>query len=279
MRLGYNSNGWRAYPLNRASHDLAELGYEGLELWCHPVHVDIMCGTPEDLAAARAAIVGGGLQVSNLHAGVVDLLGAGYEPTLMAARASDRRRRIDFLCAAIDAAGPLGTDLVTLHSGFAPPDLPARRAWDNLVDGMRRCLERARARGVRLMFEPEPGMLVESVTDFLRLAADLDDDPALGLNLDVGHAQCVYEDAPAIIRELGDRIGHVHVEDIADRVHRHLVPGEGSIDFAAIWAALEEVGYSGFASVELWDHADDPRAAASAAANVLAPLGAVTVHA
>jgi sugar phosphate isomerase/epimerase len=46
----------------------------------------------------------------------------------------------------------------------------------------------------------------------------------------------------------------VHIEDIAGRVHKHLIPGQGQVDFHGIGKALTAIGYTGAASVELMDH-------------------------
>jgi sugar phosphate isomerase/epimerase len=44
---------------------------------------------------------------------------------------------------------------------------------------------------------------------------------------------------------------HIHLDDNRGDFDSHLVPGRGSIDFAALFRALSESGYDGFASVEL----------------------------
>ena len=56
---------------------------------------------------------------------------------------------------------------------------------------------------------------------------------------------------------------HYHLEDIAaTRVHQHLVPGCGAIDFTATLAAIRDTGYDGWLTVELYPYLDDPDAAA-----------------
>jgi sugar phosphate isomerase/epimerase len=56
---------------------------------------------------------------------------------------------------------------------------------------------------------------------------------------------------------------HYHFEDIAaTRIHKHLVPGRGAIDFAATLAAIAATGYDGWITVELYPYIDDPDAAA-----------------
>ena len=88
----------------------------------------------------------------------------------------------------------------------------------------------------------------------------------LGLNFDVGHAFCVREDLPRAIAKLAPHIRHYHLEDIAaSRVHHHLVPGEGAIDFAATLRAIRAIGYQGWIAIELYPYVDDPDMAARTA--------------
>src|SRR5436309_2775278 len=56
------------------------------------------------------------------------------------------------------------------------------------------------------------------------------------------------------------------------RVHHHLVPGTGAIDFAEVIAAIRRTGYDGWLTVELYPFVDDPDDAARKAREVLLPL-------
>lgn len=81
------------------------------------------------------------------------------------------------------------------------------------------------------------------------------------------------EDLPAQVRKLAPHTRHYHFEDIApSRVHHHLIPGQGAIDFAGVVAAIESTGYRGWITVELYPNVDDPDAAARGAMDVLRPL-------
>ena len=52
--------------------------------------------------------------------------------------------------------------------------------------------------------------------------------------------------------EMKDALGHVHIEDVpADGADEVLVPGTGAVDFAAVFAALDDVGYDGWLTVDL----------------------------
>ena len=99
------------------------------------------------------------------------------------------------------------------------------------------------------------------------------DSKMVGLNFDVGHAYCVGEDPQNWVAKMAKQTRHYHLEDIAaTRVHQHLVPGRGAIDFAATLAAIEKTGYDGWLTVELYPYLDDPDAAAREAKEFLDPM-------
>jgi sugar phosphate isomerase/epimerase len=86
------------------------------------------------------------------------------------------------------------------------------------------------------------------------------------LNFDIGHAYCVSEDPQDWIMKMQPHTVHYHFEDIAaTRVHQHLIPGRGAIDFAATLLAIRETGYDGWITVELYPYIENPDAAASEA--------------
>jgi sugar phosphate isomerase/epimerase len=110
---------------------------------------------------------------------------------------------------------------------------------------------------VRLAFEPEPGMFIDTMDRFARLHARVDH-PRFGLTLDLGHLQCLNE-VPMAPHILGWRhlLWNVHIEDMRTGVHDHLPFGEGEIDFGPVFAALAEAGYAGGLHVELSRHSHD----------------------
>ena len=124
------------------------------------------------------------------------------------------------------------------------------------------CIEVAEQIGVPILIEPEPGLLIERFDQYLEFTGRIDS-PMIGLNFDVGHAYCVGEDPQDWIAKMAGNTRHYHFEDIAaTRVHRHLVPGRGAIDFAATLAAIQKTGYTGWLTVELYPYIDGPDAAA-----------------
>jgi len=119
--------------------------------------------------------------------------------------------------------------------------------------------------GVTLLVEPEPGLLIETFGQYLEFAERVNH-PSLGLNFDVGHAYCVGEDPAEWVPRMKAHTRHYHVEDIAaTRVHHHLVPGEGAIDFAAVLQAIATHTPDIWVTVELYPYRDRPDDAARAA--------------
>ena len=133
---------------------------------------------------------------------------------------------------------------------------------DRLATGLREVLHYANDKGVLIGFEPEPGMLIDSMDRFEELLARFDDERPR-LTLDVGHLQCQGETPIAeVIGRWASRIVNVHIEDMCVGVHEHLMFGEGQIDFPPVLRAFAESEYNGPLYVELSRHGHEGPTAA-----------------
>jgi sugar phosphate isomerase/epimerase len=270
LRFGFGTNGFANHRLDDALAVIADLGYEGVALTLDHHHLDPF--GPElarrvDAVAAR--LTGLGLAVV-VETGARYLLDPWrkHEPTFLSD--NGRERRIDFLGRALGIAADLGAPAVSCWSGIAPAHLPPAAAWDRLVAGVGAVLTAADRRGVALGFEPEPGMLVDTIAGFDRLDTALGRPARLGLTLDIGHCRC-NEPAPpdACVRAAGPRLVHVQIDDMRSGVHEHLDFGAGEVDFPPVLRALAEVGYHGLVSVELPRHSHAAPAVAARALEFL----------
>ena len=138
-----------------------------------------------------------------------------------------------------------------------PPDRAARQ----FAESIKPILDEAERLGIDVGIECEPGLFIEYVAE-LREWIDRLASPRLGANLDIGHCQVIGESIPEAVKLLAGRIWNMHVEDIPHRKHYHMIPGEGSIDWAAFVRAIQEIHYNRFVSVELYTHTENPQAAA-----------------
>ena len=170
-----------------------------------------------------------------------------HEPTLVSEQGRDRR--IAFLNRAADIASILGSETVSFWAGVPKPgvDHAIARGW--LDEGLAEVLAHAAAKGVAMSFEPEPGMLVETVADYIRLWKR---HPTLLLALDTGHCLVTQDiDPPDAVRQHVHQLGTIAVEDMKRGDHTHLPFGQGDMDMPRVLDAIEGVGFTGLVCVEL----------------------------
>ncbi len=267
MLLGYNTNGLAHHDLFEAVRLLADIGYRSVAITIDHGRLDPSRSRRlEEVEKLRELLDELGLR-SVVETGARYLLDPRHkhEPTLVSANAEDRARRVAFYEYAIDVAATLGSDCVSLWSGKLHETLDMNAAMQRLVDGLQAVLDYAAERGVPIGFEPEPGMLVDTMDRFDQLLARIDS-PLLRLTLDVGHLHCQGElPISQFIHLWSSRLVNVHIEDMRAGVHEHLMFGEGEMHFPPILEALGQIGYKGGIHVELSRHSHEgPRAAVQA---------------
>jgi L-ribulose-5-phosphate 3-epimerase len=257
MLLGYNTNGFASHSLDDALRVIAGLGYRSVAITLDHHALNPYAG---DLAPrvtrCRALLRELDLQPV-VETGARYLLDPWRKhwPTLLDDDKAARQRRADFLRRAVEVAVGLKARVVSVWSGAAPAGEAGAPALDaRLAEGLRALCEHAQGRGVVVGLEPEPGMYVEDMAGFERIAG-LVDHPALGLTLDVGHAHITEEDgAVETVRRFAPRLVNVHLEGMNRDSHDHLLPWEGDLDLHAVWRTLAEVAYPGPATFELSRH-------------------------
>ena len=274
MRLGYNTNGLAHHSLATAIRLMDSLGYQSVAITIDFATLNPYdAGFEQQVRETRELLQELGMR-SVIETGARFLLDPQHkhEPTLVSPKSAGRPRRIEFLRHAIDLAAALESDCVSLWSGISHDSPPRDKAFIRLVEGLTHVLDYAERKNVVLGFEPEPGMLIDTMSSFAELV-DAIDSPRLKLTLDVGHLHCLGEVPIAdVIRCWGESLINVHIEDMKAGVHEHLMFGEGEIDFPPVIAALHDVGYAGGLHVELSRHSHQGPTAAKQAHAFLAPM-------
>ncbi|HLG42364.1 MAG TPA: sugar phosphate isomerase/epimerase family protein [Planctomycetota bacterium] len=273
MKLSFSSNAFRNHPLEEVVGILSGIGYEGLEVMCDIPHAWPPDMTPAKVKSLKAALKRAKMGVSNLNAFMMCAVEDFHHPSWVEPDPAYRRKRVDHTIAALKLAKKLGAKTVSTEpGGHLPYGYTREQALGLFREGLTEAAMHAEKLGVRLLIEPEPGMIVQSSGEFEDFIKTVDSS-AVGLNFDLGHFFCVGEDPVALIRRLGRRIEHVHLEDIAeDREHFHLPPGRGAIDFRAVAAALKAIRYKGWITIELYPFQDDPASVAKQAFEAIRPL-------
>jgi sugar phosphate isomerase/epimerase len=194
-------------------------GFDRMDMWT--AHLNWRWATPEHVALAAAALDRHGLCVVSMAGNVGSTT--------------------DELAAACEVATGIGT---TVLGGMGDV-----LRFDR--DGTAAVL---RAHGVRLGLENHPERTPAEVLTKIGDARDV-----LGVTVDTGWFATHGYDAPTAIRELGDRIFHVHLKDV-ERPGEHVTcpHGAGCVDIPACIEALVEIGYAGALSIEHEPWHEDP---------------------
>jgi sugar phosphate isomerase/epimerase len=215
-----------------------------------------------------------GLAISNVNAFMMNAVGDPrqpyWHPSWIDLDPHYRAIRREHTKRALQLAAELGAPHITTEPGGP---LFTGQTWESAADifydELMPCLELAERLGVPILIEPEPGLMIERFDQY-RTFVERIDSPLVGLNFDIGHAYCVGEDPQEWIATMQGHTRHYHLEDIAStRVHEHLVPGRGAIDFAATLAEIQATGYDGWLTVELYPYQEHPDAAAREAKQFL----------
>ncbi len=274
--LAFSTNAFKKNTLDEAISAIAAIGYRGVEIMADVPHAH-----PRSFdAAARARLVQSlaalGLTVSNVNAFTHFAEGDTYHPTWIEDDPALRQVRIDHTIGAVELAAALGAKTVSLQPGGPLIGTVIGRplAAERFAAGLSHVLPTARNHKITFAIEPEPGLFIETAAEYLAFKNEyFPHESAIQMNCDVGHLYCVGEDPATVIRDMPAHIAHVHLEDIGDnRVHQHLTPGKGAIDFPAIFSALHDINYKGWATVELYPYETTAAGVAKLAWEHLTPM-------
>ena len=270
VELAFSTNAYTRHSLPEAIERIAARGYDGVELLGDEPHAYFPNFGESDRRDVLGSLADTDLAVSNVNANTA----MGYyrdrppssffEPSIITADREHREWRVDYTCQAIALADATDAPAVCVATGRPLPGNPPPAAYEYLRQSLDAILDYAEDCGVQVGIEFEPELLVENTDEVLALIEDVGRG-SLGVNLDVGHAAVYGEDVTESIRQCAGHITGVHLEDIQGGrrgKHYHLIPGEGDLDFRAIFDALDDADYDGFATLELYTYPDEPDEAA-----------------
>ncbi len=224
------------YPILQAIEKIKELGFDGVEVCLEVDEVAPDVLTSESVEAIRSTV-----EQLELHPVAV-----GYHKDYV----YDDNQFLSTQTA-IRLAPQFGSNLL-IFSGTAR-STGDQVEWDRMLQRTRTLVQIAEDHDVILAQEFEPGFIVGSTQDLLQLLADISS-PNLKVNLDLGHVFLCDADPLNSIRQLGSKIVHGHVENMAKGIHRHRLPQEGDMDLRVYLRELEIIGFTGALSLDLYDY-------------------------
>ncbi|MEE8167921.1 MAG: sugar phosphate isomerase/epimerase [Candidatus Hydrothermarchaeales archaeon] len=252
MRLGFFTNAFRFFPLDYTLKSISDHGYEGINLWAKGDHVTPFDGEKKWLAI-KEEIESYGLEIYAVSAHL----------DFVSPDAEKRKREYKKFMGVLDLAYALGIDQVQTASGGLYEDFSFEKQGEYFVSMMNEFGKVAEDRGIIIGLEPEPEKWMSTPKQTIDLIKTLRY-PVFKAVVDMGHAFGVNETPESYIQQFKDYLLNVHVDDVnkGDFPHRHLIPGEGDVDFVEAFKMLREVGYKDWLTVELNKHNEDPDTAA-----------------
>ncbi len=222
---------------------IAALGFDYVE----PALSKLAALPDAEVAAARARLRDSGLRAETMNwflPGDLPVTGPMVDA-----------ERIDaYLDRALPIARMFGCEVIVFgspRSRSVPEGFPRERAWQQLVEFLRRCdaaIDRHGCRlviGIEALRRPETN-IVNSVAEALQLAREVDR-PQIRIIVDFYHLAFEGED-PAVVRSAGPWIAHLQIADPRQRGFPCAAAGEPR--YARFFAALADAGYHGRISIE-----------------------------
>jgi sugar phosphate isomerase/epimerase len=237
----------------------AALGYDGLEIAPFTLANSVNDISAHERQRIRDAAARAGVAIVGLHWLLVKPEGLH----LTHPDAALRERTARYFCDLVDCCADFGGRVMVVGSPKQRSVLPGvvpEQAWAWATAALRDPVKRAEDRGVTLCVEP----LSPAETNFINTAAEAIRfvqpfrSPHLKIILDVKAMCAEAKPISQVIRESWPHFAHFHAND------RNLKgPGFGEVDFRPIAAALKDVGYGGYVSVEVFNFAEGPEVIAS----------------
>ncbi|MFV0446062.1 MAG: sugar phosphate isomerase/epimerase family protein [Planctomycetaceae bacterium] len=229
---------------------IADNGYTGIEVAPFTLGTGPADVSPQQRQELKAIAADHELQIIGLHW----LLAKTEGLHLTTADSVVRRRTAKYIGDLADLCADLGGAVMVFGSPAQrnlQPGINREMAYTNAAEVFRLAMPRLAERGVWLCMEP----LTTKETDFCNSCADgfeligMVDHPNFVLHQDVKAMLGEGRSLPELIHKYAPVTKHFHVND-----SNLLGPGMGETDFHPIFQALEDSGYDGWVSVEVFDY-------------------------
>lgn len=250
MRYAICNETYGDWPFAKACDHAAACGYSGIEIapfTLAPLATDVSAGQRSEL---RRTIEAAGLECVGLHWLLAKT--TGFHVTHP--DAAVRRRTVEYLGEIARLSADLGGRVLVFGSPLQRSLMPGvthEQATDHLRDVFSQLvpvLERTNTVVALEPLSPVETNVLTTAAETCRLI-DRIGSPHVRLHLDVKAMASEPTPIPEIIRASAKHLEHFHANDVNLQG-----PGFGAVDFVPIFGALEEVGYDGWVSVEVFDY-------------------------
>lgn len=251
MKLAICNETFQDWPFDKAFQYARDLGYTGIEIAPFTMNNNAYDISPDERAKVRSQVEAAGLEMIGLHW----LLAFTEGYYLTSPDETVRKKTAEYLSELARLCRDLGGRVLVLGSpkqrNLEPIGISHEEGMQHAADCIGRALPAFEETGTVLAIEPlgpEEGDFLNKTEQGIELIKMIDA-PCVRLHLDVKAMSSEERLIPDIIRASAPYVVHFHANDANRRG-----PGMGAINFVPILAALREIDYQGWVSVEVFDY-------------------------
>ena len=240
MKLGVSTLFCLSKPLEEALEKIKHLGVHHVELTDDGSHVL----TRHRIKFLREVKDSYGWRFS-VHAPFSDVNIAAYDESLRRAVLRRLERSIEFAAVVESDVWIFHPGATTALEGFYPG-----KSWEVNLESVERLCKTAEEFGVDAAIEnvPEPfPFLLKSVEDFKRFYSELGKE--LMMTLDIAHSN-IRGETEKFLKQLGEKIVHIHVSDNMGDQDTHLQVGLGTVRWFEVMETIKRMGFRGMIIIE-----------------------------
>jgi sugar phosphate isomerase/epimerase len=259
MKFAICNEIFQGWKIDEVFAHAAKLGYDAVEIAPFTLANSVTDISAKERTRLRELAAVKGIEIAGIHWVLVKPEGLYINHP----ERNIREHTADYFCELVDFCADLGGNRMVVGSPKQRnmlANVSFRQAQTWAIETLRDAVARASKRGVTICFEP----LGPGETNFINAAAEAIDfvrhlpSPHFQIILDVKAMSSESKPIPQIIHESWPYFAHFHANDPNLKG-----PGFGKVDFQPIAAALKEVGYDGFVSVEVFNFDDGAETIAS----------------
>lgn len=241
MHFGFNDVGFPHDDRAENIAAIAEAGYDGVELTLDEDGALADPAIREDLLAMTEEH---GLEIPSVHTLTF------WEYPLTSTDEETRREGIEQATRFIEAAADLGAEVALVVPGVVDESTPYDEAYENSLESMHELAGVAADHDVTLAVENVWNKFLLTPREFAEFVDDAARSGPVDAYFDVGNI-LRFGYPEQWIRILGDRIVAVHVKDFDQSDEVFTYPLQGDVDWEAVAAALDDIGYDGWIAPEV----------------------------
>lgn len=280
MKLGFVSAILADYSFEKLIDTASKLGFKCVEVACWPAgkserryagvsHINVDDITDEKVDYIKEYCKSKDVEISSL----------AFYPNTIGNDIEMRKTNVSHLYKVIDASAKLGVNMVTTFIGrdqfrTADENLELfKKVWPPIIDYAEKNNVKIAIENCPMLFGSDQwpgGQNLFTSPKIWRKMFEIIPNRNFGINMDPSHFVWQMMDYIKPIYEFKDRIFHVHFKDIKvskDKLNdvgtlaypldymSPKVPGLGDVDWGAFISALTDIGYNGYACIEVEDRA------------------------